>query len=75
MRRRTYQVSMSGQRQDTHRAINDFLIPSIVVDVDCDAAQCSDFTGKFVELGVVLTFAFVGFGHGNGSGNRSFKLL
>jgi len=55
-------------RRDTYRAIDDFLIPRIVVDVDCDSAQGGDFSGELVELSIVLTFTFVGFGHGDGGG-------
>ena len=55
-------------KHHTYRAIDDFLIPRIVVDVDCDSTQGSDFTGELVELSVVLAFALVGFGHGVGGG-------
>lgn len=39
----------------TYAAIDDALIPCIVVDVDCYAAESGDFGGKFVEAGVVLS--------------------
>jgi len=48
------------------------LVPSIIVNINCDAAQSGDFAGELVELGVVLAFAFVGFGHGGSGDGGSF---
>ena len=31
------------------------MVPSVVVDVDCDAAEGGDLGGEFIEAGVVLS--------------------
>jgi len=64
----------SGSRDDrgwkvagTYIRVDDFCVARIVVDVDCYAAEGGDFGGEVVEAGVVLAFAFVGFGHWSGA--------
>jgi hypothetical protein len=47
----------------TYSAVNDMLIPCIIVDVYCHAAEGRDFGGEFVEARVVLLFALVGLRH------------
>lgn len=69
---REHRRLQQADRQKTYRAIDDFLIPRIVVDVDRDSAQGGDFAGELVELSVVLAFAFVGLGHVRGVGVECF---
>jgi len=38
-----------------YAVLDDILAARVVVDVDCDAAQCGDFGGELGEAGVVLS--------------------
>jgi hypothetical protein len=40
-----------------YAVLDDILAARVVVDVDCDAAQCGDFGGELGEAGVVLSAA------------------
>jgi hypothetical protein len=59
-------VAMIGKVWDEYRtysAVDDIVIPCIVVDVYRYASQRRDFRGEFIEAGVVLLFALVGLRH------------
>lgn len=38
-----------------YAVLDDILAARVVIDVDCDAAQCGDFGGELGEAGVVLS--------------------
>lgn len=49
-------VGREGRGKDRAYAVVDYmLVSSVVVDVDCDAAEGGDFGGEFGEAGVVLS--------------------
>lgn len=50
-------------REGAYGVVNDLVRPSIVVDVDGDAAESGDLAGELVQTSVVLALALVGFGH------------
>ncbi len=51
---------MRMRRNSAYTAVQDILVPRIIVDVDCDAAQGGDFGGEFIEAGVVLSVTAMG---------------
>ena len=66
------QRSKANKGKTAYTAIQDILVPRIIIDVDCDAAQGGDFGGEFIEAGVVLSVAameisYLAFGECNGS--------
>lgn len=52
-----------GGGKGTYAGVDELMVAGVVIDVDCYAAEGGDFGGELVEAGVVLAFAFVGFGH------------
>lgn len=44
-----------GKERKAYRAVDDLVIPCVVVDVDRDAAQGGDLGGELVEARVVLS--------------------
>ena len=53
----------AGNGVQTYRIVNNILRPRIIVDINCDAAQGSDFRGELREARVVLALALVGVRH------------
>ena len=44
----------------TYAIVDHMLVSSVVVDVDCDAAEGGNFGGEFGEAGVVLSVGLGG---------------
>ena len=49
-----------GERgKAAYAVVDDVLVPRVVVDVDCDAAEGGYFGGEFGEAGIVLSIGWV----------------
>lgn len=53
------QLRVKEEGGNMYAVIDDILVPRIVVDVDCDAAEGGDFGGELVEAGVILPVAIL----------------
>jgi hypothetical protein len=56
----------AGDIKQSYSIINNILRSRIVVDIDCDATQGSDFRRELGEARVVLALALIGVRHGGG---------